>query len=221
MLGDFDRGGAGGDRQVHDRAGAPGRGCFRAGRPPPSWAIRPWTIDRPRPVPRPTSLVEKNGSTARASVSASMPTPVIDDRGCAYSRRAAARLARPASALAASTAIVSVPPSRHRVAGVDAQVEDGELELVGVGLGRRQSVRRVEPELDRRADRAGDQVAHAVDQRADVDRPALQFLPPREAEQALHQGLGALARLQRVVDPAVDARVLAAAACAAAGRARR
>ena len=33
-------------------------------------------MDSPRPVPLPGSLVEKNGSTARRSVAASMPIPV-------------------------------------------------------------------------------------------------------------------------------------------------
>ena len=39
---------------------------------------KPYTIDRPSPVPRPTSLVVKNGSNTRWAVSASMPVPVSD-----------------------------------------------------------------------------------------------------------------------------------------------
>ncbi len=36
----------------------------------------PYTVESPRPVPLPTSLVVKNGSKMRACVSSSMPTPV-------------------------------------------------------------------------------------------------------------------------------------------------
>jgi hypothetical protein len=36
----------------------------------------PYTVDRPRPVPLPTSLVEKNGSKILACTSGVMPVPV-------------------------------------------------------------------------------------------------------------------------------------------------
>jgi len=36
--------------------------------PPPDCAAKPKTLERPRPVPRPTSLVVKNGSLQRFSV---------------------------------------------------------------------------------------------------------------------------------------------------------
>ena len=47
-------------------------------RRPPSCTTSPSTIDKPRPVPFPTGLVEKNGSMAFLSVSSSMPDPVSD-----------------------------------------------------------------------------------------------------------------------------------------------
>ena len=43
--------------------------------PPPCITI-PYTVDRPRPVPRSTPLVFKNGSKTRERVSASMPQPL-------------------------------------------------------------------------------------------------------------------------------------------------
>ena len=39
-------------------------------------AARPWAMDRPKPVPFPTPLVEKKGSIARCRVASSMPMPV-------------------------------------------------------------------------------------------------------------------------------------------------
>ena len=36
----------------------------------------PYTIASPRPLPRPDSLVVKNGSNTRFNTSGSMPTPV-------------------------------------------------------------------------------------------------------------------------------------------------
>ena len=47
---------------------------------PPDCTAKPWIIDRPSPVPFPTPLVVKNGSTARASVAESMPIPVSEIR---------------------------------------------------------------------------------------------------------------------------------------------
>src|SRR3954471_21318378 len=42
--------------------------------PPPLCSTKPFTIDRPRPVPWPTGLVVKNGSKTLASMVWSMPT---------------------------------------------------------------------------------------------------------------------------------------------------
>ena len=49
---------------------------------PLSCTAKPWTVDRPRPVPLPSSLVVKNGSVALRRISASMPlTGVANDAG--------------------------------------------------------------------------------------------------------------------------------------------
>jgi hypothetical protein len=43
---------------------------------PFDWRTKPYTVLKPRPVPRPSSLVVKNGSNARARTSSLMPAPV-------------------------------------------------------------------------------------------------------------------------------------------------
>src|SRR6185437_10331201 len=43
---------------------------------PPLCLMMPYTVDNPNPVPLPCSLVVKNGSKIRASVSASIPQPL-------------------------------------------------------------------------------------------------------------------------------------------------
>ena len=43
---------------------------------PPDCLTKPYTIDRPSPVPRPSGLVVKNGSKACRITSGVMPVPV-------------------------------------------------------------------------------------------------------------------------------------------------
>ena len=43
---------------------------------PPLCFTIPYTIDKPRPVPFPCSLVVKNGSKRRALIYSEIPTPV-------------------------------------------------------------------------------------------------------------------------------------------------
>jgi hypothetical protein len=38
----------------------------------------PYTVERPSPVPLPTSLVEKNGSKILSTMSAGIPVPVSE-----------------------------------------------------------------------------------------------------------------------------------------------
>src|SRR5947209_9582135 len=54
--------------------------------------------------------------------------------------------------------------------------------------------------FNRGIDRAADEVFHAVEQRADVDRSDPEVLPPRESQQPLHEGSGAARRLEAGVD---------------------
>ena len=43
---------------------------------PPVCLTMPYTVERPSPVPLPTSLVEKNGSKILSMMSGGMPVPV-------------------------------------------------------------------------------------------------------------------------------------------------
>ncbi len=43
---------------------------------PPDCRTKPYTIERPSPVPAPVGLVVKNGSKAREITSGAMPMPV-------------------------------------------------------------------------------------------------------------------------------------------------
>ena len=43
---------------------------------PPDCRAKPYTIDRPRPVPLPSSFVVKKGSITRVMISGAMPLPV-------------------------------------------------------------------------------------------------------------------------------------------------
>ena len=56
--------------------GVPRPNSFSSRSAPPDCAAKPLAMDNPSPVPRSCGLVVKNGSAARASVAASIPTPV-------------------------------------------------------------------------------------------------------------------------------------------------
>ncbi len=91
-------------------------------------------------------------------------------------------------------------PVRHGVARVHGQVQERHLQLVGVGHCGGEV--RLDVQLDRhpRPHRARQQVLHAPDQSGHVNGLRLKGLPPREGEQALNQGLGALGGLERPID---------------------
>ena len=97
---------------------------------------------------------------------------------------------------------------RHRVARVDREVEDRKLELVGVDPRRRQPFRNIQPQRDARPERALEQIAHALDQRAQIDRHRAQILLARERQQPLRQRGAALGALQRAVDQPMQPRIV-------------
>ena len=97
---------------------------------------------------------------------------------------------------------------RHRVARIDREVEDRELELVGIDPRRRQPFRNIQPQRDARPERALEQIAHALDQRAQIDRHRAQILLARECQQPLGQRRAALGALQRAVDQPMQARIV-------------
>ena len=85
-------------------------------------------------MPLPTDLVVKKGSKARFSTSGAIPSPVSATATQTSSGRSQLAVDR-----------VSVPPSGHRVAGVDRGVEQGRFELRRIDL---------DPPQVRRRDRA-------------------------------------------------------------------
>ncbi len=76
---------------------------------------------------------------------------------------------------------------RHRIARIDAQVEQRVLELVRIHHGEPEPACRDGLDLDRRADGAPHQVDELGHQPVDVDRLRLQGLAAREGEQAVCQ----------------------------------
>ena len=71
----------------------------------------------------------------------------------------------------------------HRVARVDRQVEQHEFDLRRVGERGRQIGRRPHGDVDRRADRAAQQLRHAGDHPVEVGRRRVHALLAREGEQ--------------------------------------
>ena len=89
---------------------------------------------------------------------------------------------------------------RHRVPRVDREIEDREFELVGIDPRRRQPFRNIEPQPDARPERSLQQVDHALQQDAQIDRHRFQILPSRERQKALRQRRAALGALHGAVD---------------------
>ena len=89
---------------------------------------------------------------------------------------------------------------RHRIPGVDRQIEQRHFKLVRVSLGGWEIASDIKADLDRGPQRRAEQPGHALDQPRHVDRHRLQRLAAGKGQQALDQRLGALGRLQRAVD---------------------
>ena len=80
------------------------------------------------------------------------------------------------------------PPLRHRLTGVEREIEKRLLQQAGVAAHRRQVGRALDPDLDvatcsPRPMMTGMQL---VDERRERDRLQLQVLGPRELQEALH-----------------------------------
>ena len=56
----------------------PASGALSSHNAPLDWRTKPYTVLRPRPVPRPASLVVKKGSKARCLTASVMPLPVSE-----------------------------------------------------------------------------------------------------------------------------------------------
>ncbi len=100
------------------------------------------------------------------------------------------------------------PALGHGVAGVDGEVEQSQLELVGVGQGPGRFRIEVGGDAVLRADGAGQQVVHALNQAVDVHRLQRQPLRARKGQQLPRQLGGAVRGLVRVLRQARDFLVL-------------
>ena len=98
---------------------------------------------------------------------------------------------------------VILPPSRHRVAGVDDEIDDHLLELVEVGLDQPQVAAVDDVELDRLADQPAQQHLQFRQHVVELQRLRAQRLPAREGEQLPHQprrAIGVLLDLHDVLE---------------------
>ena len=156
------------------------------------------TVGRPRPVPRSSALVVKNGSNARCRTSSGMPTPssrierqryvrpgcagdagVVGEGRCADERRADAHRA----------------DIGDRVAGVDDQVGQHLLDLPRIGEHARQAGQPHHFERDARPEQSPEQRRHPRDDVVELQRLGLHDLAPAEREQLARQVGGLLRRL--------------------------
>jgi hypothetical protein len=100
------------------------------------------------------------------------------------------------------------PAIGHRIACIDREIENRQLQLIGVDPGRRQSFRQIKPQRDAWSQRALQQIAHALDQPAQIDRHHAQILLASERQQALGQRSASLCALQRAIDQPMQARIV-------------
>src|SRR6516162_5867087 len=125
---------------------------------PPDCPAKPCTIGNPRPEPLPTSFVVKNGSHACARV------------GSSIVQRDAQRAS-----------------DRHGVPRVDRQVQDRELDLIGIDKCWCEAGVRRDLEADRRPYRPLQQVFNAGNQSPEIDRLRIEVLFTGKGEQLLDQ----------------------------------
>src|SRR6266516_2735586 len=85
--------------------------------------------------------------------------------------------------------------SRHRIAGIDRQVQQCRFELRWVDLANEQPVRWCDLQSNALADCPPDQRLKLTNQRVHIDRLRSQVLPSRKRQQLLSQSLAALGRV--------------------------
>ena len=83
-----------------------------------------------------------------------------------------------------------------------AEIEERQLELIGVDVRRPQVGRELRLDLDQRADRAAQHLEHAVNQLRDIDGRRVQVLLAGEGEQALGERGAAFGPFDRALDQA-------------------
>jgi hypothetical protein len=92
----------------------------------------------------------------------------------------------------------------HRIAGVDAEVEDGVLQLRGIEFRAPKAAGLDDLDVDVGADRPPQQVGHSRDRAVHIDDLGIERLAPGESQQALRQGSGASSGLLGDVDVAAN-----------------
>ena len=94
---------------------------------------------------------------------------------------------------------MSFPPGRHRVSGIDREIEDREFELIGIGKRAPHVATENGFNRDLFAQRAPQQVGHTCDQAPEIDWFRIERLLTRESEQALCQRFRAARAAHRIV----------------------
>ena len=149
----------------------------------------------------PTPLVVKKGSVARASVSALHALAGIGDRQAdivaGQKRQAVAGRHHLVAGADADAAALG-----HGIAGIDAEIEQRQLELVLVGHHRGQAGGEIRFDLRARSERACQQVGHAGDQLGQLQRLDIELLAAGEGQHALGQGGAAPRALHGIVHQA-------------------
>ena len=140
-------------------------------------------------MPWPIGLVVKNGSKTFSRVSGDMPTPVSPTQTTDVVAGVDLLLAEPLLRL--DDLVGRGDRERaalgHRIAGVDREVQDRILELVGIRQRRARPRGQVDRKPDLLAQRPAQQLLHAADQLIDVDRLGIERLAPGERQQPMRQ----------------------------------
>src|SRR5581483_7013989 len=98
---------------------------------------------------------------------------------------------------------------RHRVARIEPDIEQRQLELAGVDLDRPESWRNVDDDADVAAQRSAEQIADGVELAVEIDALRAQRLPARESKQLSGERLAALGGVTDVDDQAFELLVVA------------
>jgi hypothetical protein len=105
---------------------------------------------------------------------------------------------------------LQLPPFRHRVEGIDCDVQECRFELAGVSQHRRTRRRRLHLDDDALVERASQHAGQRVQPHADIDLSRLKHLASREREQSWREP----ARCSEMPGPAACRRCCAAATSA-------
>ena len=163
---------------------------------PPPWRTMPSTVASPRPVPRPNSLVVKNGSNTCIAMSLGTPMPLSSTHSRAYGPGRASAWVRQklSSDLDHVRGDLQPAAAGHGVARVDREVDEHLLQLRRIGQHRARPVAGLEAERDVLADDAAQHLERALDQRPHVEQHRRDHLLAAERQQLRGEPRRALRR---------------------------